>query len=110
MDGKHPKIPWVNYVNGLYRGAFVVVVQHTLGGQIFYDIGYIKTGKGIASEPWQISSLQSWKQYPISAREVVKDSYYLNGSLGEAEIIYRSMTGKDPVYTTKPRVDFSDYV
>jgi hypothetical protein len=89
-------------VNGLYRGAYIVVIQHTIGGQLFYDIGYIKNGKGTMSEPWQICSLLSWKQYPVSAKEIIKDSYYLNGNLSEAEVIYKNIVGKDPVYATRP--------
>ena len=95
-------------MNGLYRGAFVVVVQHTLGGQIYYDIGCIKGGKGIISEPWRLCSFQTWKEYPISAREVAKDSYYSNNSLAEAELIYKGMTGESPTYTAKP--NYSDHI
>ena len=101
-------------MNGLYRGAYIVVVRHTLGGQAFYDIGMIFQGHGTVTEPWQIKSLQSDEKYKIVARDIAKSSYYLNGTLADAEAIYKNITGKDPTYVTKPqpeaRPDFSDYV
>lgn len=101
-------------MNGLYRGAYIVVARHTLGGQIFYDIGMIFQGHGTVTEPWQIKSLQSEEKYKVVARDIAKSSYYLNGTLADAEAIYKNMAGKDPVYVTKPpearNENFSDYV
>lgn len=91
-------------MNGLYKGAYVVTIVPSIGGSKRYDVGFITSGRGISSELWVICSLQTWTKYSVTAMQIARDSYYNNIYVADAELIYKLLTGKEPVCIPKPSV------